>query len=215
MARKTLTQKLEAARLLIFNSRDTTIAPLLDAIGIDSAYLDQGEALYNETMQLIDDQKTEYQEQNLAYDKFYLEKDEVEASYSRTLKMVKVLARNDKDIQNRLKLQTEKAFAIEEWIQQATDFYKSLLHEKKFLTTLERFKITTEQLNAEKAAVENLKQLRNEAIAEKGEAQEATRLKNEKLDQLDNYCIELKAISKIALEEQSQLMEKLGIVVPS
>ena len=90
MATQTLTSKLESARLLIFNSKDATVAPLLDAIGIDTDYTDQGEALCNETMQLVDNQKKEYQEQSLAYDKFYLEKDDAESNFNRTLKLVKV-----------------------------------------------------------------------------------------------------------------------------
>ena len=80
---------------------------------------------------------------------------------------------------------------------------------------MESFKVTVEQLNAEKTAIENLKQLRNEVTIEKGQAQEATRLRNEKLDELDNYAIELKAVAEIALEKQPQLLEKLGIVVRS
>ena len=40
MPRQTLTQKLESARLLIFNSKDVEVAPLLDAMGIDTAYID-------------------------------------------------------------------------------------------------------------------------------------------------------------------------------
>lgn len=215
MARKTLTEKLESARLLIFNSKDPEVAPLLDAMGIDTAYIDQGEALYNETTQLVDNQKKEYQEQSLAYDKFYLEKDDAEADYNRTLKLVKVLSRNDKDLQNRLGLQAGRVYAIEEWIESAVDFYNRLLNEADFLTKLGNFKVTTDQLNAEKAAIENLKQLRNEATAEKGQAQEATRLRNEKLDELDDYTTELKAIAELALEGQPQLLEKLGIVVRS
>lgn len=215
MARKTLTEKLESARLLIFNSKDPEVAPLLDAMGIDTAYIDQGEALYNETTQLVDNQKKEYQEQSLAYDKFYLEKDDAEADYNRTLKLVKVLSRNDKDLQNRLGLQAGRVYAIEEWIESSVDFYNRLLNETDFLTKLGNFKVTTEQLNAEKTAIENLKQLRNEATAEKGQAQEATRLRNAKLDELDDYTTELKAIAELSLEGQPQLLEKLGIVVRS
>ena len=90
MATKTLTDKLESSRVLIFNSRDAEVAALLDSMGIDTAYIDEGEALYNETMTLVDQQKKEYQEQSLAYDTFYVEKDTAEANYQRTLKLVKV-----------------------------------------------------------------------------------------------------------------------------
>ena len=215
MATKTLADKLESSRVLIFNSRDAEVAALLNKMGIDTAYIEVGEALYNETMTLFDQQKKEYQQQSLAYDKFYVEKDTAEVNYKRTLKLVKVLSRSDQDLQNRLGLQNGKVYAIEQWIEEAVDLYNRLLNESEFLTKLEKFKVTTDQLNAEKTAIDDLKDLRNQAVLEKGQAQEATRLKNEKLDQLEDYCTELKAIAEIALEEKPQLLEKLGILVRS
>lgn len=215
MATKTLADKLESSRVLIFNSRDAEVAALLNEMGIDTAYIEVGEALYNETMTLVDQQKKEYQEQSLAYDKFYVEKDTAEVNYKRTLKLVKVLSRSDQDLQNRLGLQNGKVYAIEQWIETATDFYNRLLNEPDFMASLARFKVTPKKLNAEKTAIDDLKDLRNQAVIEKGQAQEATRLKNEKLDQLEDYCTELKAIAEIALEEKPQLLEKLGILVRS
>ena len=170
MARKTLTDKLESVRLLIFNSKDAQVAPLLETLGIDTAYIDKGEALYNEATRLVDDQKKEYQEQSLAYDRFYLEKDDAETDFKRTLKLVRVLSRNDADLQNRLGLENGKAYAIESWIESSTDFYNRLLNEPDLVAKLESFKVTVGQLNAEKTAIENLKQLRNEVTIEKGQA---------------------------------------------
>ncbi len=215
MAKKSLTEKLETYRLLIFNSSDTQVALLLDIMGINNAYINQGEALYNETTKLVDEQKKEYQEQSLAFDNFYVEKDEAAANFNRTFKLVKVFSRNNKDLQDRLKVNVEKPYAIEEWIESAIDFYNRLQIEAEFLTSIKKFKITTARLNTEKQAIIDLKQLRNKAILEKGEAQEATRLRNEKLDELADYCIELKAIAEIALESQPQLLEKLGMLVRS
>ena len=215
MATKTLADKLESSRVLIFNSRDAEVAALLNEMGIDTAYIEVGETLYNETMILVDQQKKEYQQQSLAYDKFYVEKDIAEVNYKRTLKLVKVLSRSDQDLQNRLGLQNGKVYAIEQWIETATDFYDRLLNEPDFMVSLARFKVTQEKLNAEKTAIDDLKDLHNQAVIEKGQAQEATRLKNEKLDQLEDYCTELKAIAEIALEKQPQLLEKLRIIVRS
>ena len=215
MASKTLTNKLESIRLLIFNSKDAQVAPLLETMGIDTAYIDKGEALYNEATRLVDNQKKEYQEQDLAYDKFYLEKDDVEAGFNRTLKLVKVLSRNDTDLQNRLGLENGRVRAIESWIENSIDFYNRLLNEPGLVAKLESFKVTVEQLNAGKTAIENLRQLRNEVTIEKGQAQEATRSRNEKLSELEDYAIELKAVAEIALEKQPQLLEKLGILVRS
>ena len=163
----------------------------------------------------MDNQKKEYQEQSLAYDKFYLEKDDVEINLNRTLKLVRVLSRNDSDLQNRLGLQNGRVSAIESWIESSIDFYNRLLNEAEFLNKITRFNVTADRLNEEKSALENLKQLRNQVVIEKGQAQEATRLRNEKLDELDDFTTELKVIAEIALEGQPQLLEKLGIVVRS
>ena len=105
-------------------------------MGIDTTYIDKGEALYNEATRLVDDQKKEYQEQNLVYDKFYLEKDDVEADFNRTLKLVRVLSRNDTDLQNRLGLENGRVRAIESWIESSTDFYNRLLNEPDLVTKL-------------------------------------------------------------------------------
>lgn len=215
MATITLSDKLESSRLLIFNSEDADVAALLNKMGVNAAYIDEGKALYEETLTLVSQQKKEYQEQSLAYDKFYVEKDLAEENYENMLKLVKVLSRSDEDLQNRLGLEKAKVYAIEQWINTAIDFYNRLLNESAFLARLKRFKITPDQIKAEKAAVENLKELRNKAVLEKGQAQEATRLRNEKLDALDDYCTELKVIAEIALGKRPQLLEKLGIVVAS
>ena len=184
MVRKTLTDELESSRVLIFNSRGAEAAPLLNEMGIDAAYLDAGEALYKEAAALVTQQKKEYQEQNQAYDKLYIEKDDAEKNYKRTLKPVRVLSRNDKDLQNRLGFQSGKTIAITQWIEAAIHFYNRLLNESAFLTKLAKFKVSTD------------------------------RLKNEKLDELDDYCTKLKAIAEIALEKKPQPLEQLGIVVP-
>lgn len=215
MSTKKLSKKLESYRLLIFNSKDAQIAPLLTALGVDKGYINQGEALYTQTMQLVDTQKKEYQDQSLAYDSFYVEKDEAEHTYKRTYKLVKVLSRNNADLQNRLGFQNGKVYAIEEWIEQGVDFYNRLQNENGFLTTLAKFNLTEDRINQESKGLIDLRMLRNTATLEKGQAQEATRLRNQKLDELADYCTELKALSQLALESQPQLLEKLGILVRS
>jgi len=215
MAKKSITDKLEAHRLLIFNSKDAQVAPLLLTMGVDAAYINKGIALYNETMKLVEQQKKEHHERSMAYDKFYVERDEVEDNFERALKLVKALSRNDPNLQDRLLLQKIQSKAIEKWIGYTVDFYNRVLQEPDFLNKLKRFKLTSKQLQEEKAAIENLRLLRNEAIAEKGQAEEATRLRNDKLDELDDYAFELKAIAEIALEHHPQLLEKLGTRVRS
>lgn len=129
--------------------------------------------------------------------------------------MVKALSKKDKNLQSRLKFTYLGSLSMEDWIRTGIDFYNSLLREPEFLTVLANFNVTVDQLNAEKLALENLAVLRNRALEEEGQAQEATRLRNEKLKELEEYCDLLKTVASLALANRPQLMESLGVLVRS
>ena len=213
MARKSIAETLEMQRVLIFNSRKPEIASKLQSYGVDSAYIDAGELLYNEVIQLAENQKREQQEESLAYDVFYETKSGCEMKFKVNRKIIKMASRSDKNLQNRLKIYVRRERNIEEWIQQSIEFYNLVLNETDFLTSLEKFGITSEKLIQAKQEIESLKPLRNEAMSEKGQAQEATRIRNSKMELLEDYCYELKTIATIALADNSQLLEELGIIV--
>lgn len=215
MGRKTIAQAMEEKRVLIFNSSKPEVASLLGSMGVDEPYLKTGQNIYNSVVKLSEEQKKEKQEESLAYDKYFELKQDCESLSRRIFKLVKMASRSDLDLQNRLRLFVPKAYAIEEWIKQTLEFYNNILNETAFLAIIARFGINAKSLNAAKRDLESLKALRNEAISEKGQAQEATRLRNEKMDELEDYSYELKTIASIALEDKPQLLEMLGIIVPS
>jgi hypothetical protein len=163
-------------------------------------------------MALSDKQKKEYQEESLAYDNYYALKSECKSIAKRNFRLVKLGSRADGDLQNRLKLFTPKALGIKEWIMQTADFYNRV-NEATFLASLAKYKITAESLNCDITQLTSLNTLRNEAMSEKGQAQEATRVRNEKMEELEDFCLELKTIALISLEKQPQLLEMLGILV--
>lgn len=215
MTRKTIAQSLEEKRVLIFNSNRSEVAPQLASLGADSEFISKGELLYNEVITLGESQKKEQQEESLAYDRLHELKAECKATARKNYKLIKLASRADKNLQDRLKINAAKETTFEEWIKQTLDFINLVLNEPDLLTSIVRFNITTETLNQDKSDLELLKTLRNTALAEKGQAQEATRLRNEKMDELDDYCYELKTIALFALEGQPQLLEMLGITVRS
>lgn len=201
--------------MLIFNSRHAEVAALLAGYGIDAAYLDEGQALYGETLRLMDLQKQEYQEERAAFDMYYAQKDEVERMLKTTRKLVKELSKRDPDLQSRLNLSPLSDLRIHDWIQTGMAFYNSLLLESGILEKLAKYNFTIERLTAEKQELEGLLQLRTRATLEKGQAQEATRQRNQKLEELEDYCNVLKTVVAIALADRPQLMESLGILVRS
>ena len=213
MARKTFAELLEQRRVLIFNSSKPEIATLLQSYGIDSTHLENGVNLYNSVITATENQRREQQEQGLAYDNFYVSKNDFATRYKKTFKIAKMASRTDANLQDRLKVNAPVERAIESWILQAIDFYNRLNNEPDFITVLNKYGITSETISQEKQIADNLRLLRNEAMSEKGQAQEATRVRDVELEKLDDYCYELKTIAKIALENQPQLLEELGILV--
>ena len=213
MARKTFAELLEQRRVLIFNSSKPEIATLLQSYGIDSTHLENGVNLYNSVITATENQRREQQEQGLAYDNLYVSKNDFATRYKKTFKIAKMASRTDANLQDRLKVNAPVERAIESWILQAIDFYNRLNNEPDFITVLNKYGITSETISQEKQIAENLRILRNEAMSEKGQAQEATRVRDVELEKLDDYCYELKTIAKIALENKPQLLEELGILV--
>jgi len=213
MARKTFAELLEQRRVLIFNSSKPEIATLLQSYGIDSTHLENGVNLYNSVITATENQRREQQEQGLAYDNLYVSKNDFATRYKKTFKIAKMASRTDANLQDRLKVNAPVERAIESWILQAIDFYNRLNNEPDFITVLNKYGITSETISQEKQIADNLRLLRNEAMSEKGQAQEATRVRDVELEKLDDYCYELKTIAKIALENQPQLLEELGVLV--
>jgi len=213
MARKTFAELLEQRRVLIFNSSKPEIATLLQSYGIDSTHLENGVNLYNSVITATENQRREQQEQGLAYDNLYVSKNDFATRYKKTFKIAKMASRTDANLQDRLKVNAPVERAIESWILQAIDFYNRLNNEPDFITVLNKYGITSETISQEKQIADNLRLLRNEAMSEKGQAQEATRVRDVELEKLDDYCYELKTIAKIALENKPQLLEELGILV--
>jgi len=212
---KLITKKLDAYRALIVNSRNEELAPLLAAHGIDAAFLDEGDTILRDTMQLMEVQKKEYQDEREAFDTFYATKDQVEQNFINTREAVKQLSKNNPDLQDRLRFSPMSKLPHGDWIQAGVEFYDSLLRETAFSERLARFNITVDRLNREKQELEALRGLRARTLVEKGQAQEATRLRNQKLEELEDYCSLLKTMASIALQGRPQLMETLGVMVRS
>ncbi len=76
-----------------------------------------------------------------------------------------------------------------------------------------RLAITPEQLTAGKTLLTELETARAEYLKEKGESQEATKIKDAAFAKMDDWMSEFYAVARIALEDKPQLLEALGKVV--
>ena len=95
---------------------------------------------------------------------------------------------------------------------QSTQFYKNALASKAILKDLAEFGITEQKLKAGLKEVEAIEAANLAQEKEKGEAQAATQKRDAALDELQDWLSDYLAIAKIALEEEPQLLEGLGVL---
>ncbi|WPP51721.1 hypothetical protein [Catalinimonas niigatensis] len=99
---------------------------------------------------------------------------------------------------------------IEAWLLQASEFYRTAaLYSDK----LSPHGLSAEEISQSAATIEALSASRNQRIMKKGDAEEATRLRDQSLKALRIWMQDFRGIAKVALRDTPQLLEVLGMVV--
>lgn len=94
-------------------------------------------------------------------------------------------------------------------------FNRTVLNDNDIKTYLARLKVTPEELTATNLKAQELEKARTEYLREKGESQDATKMKDTAFVELDDWMNEFYAVAKIALKDNPQLLESLGKFVRS
>jgi len=102
---------------------------------------------------------------------------------------------------------------INGFLEQATPFYGNLLRNPSFQARMGKFGYSLTRIQGERQLVEAVRQAVNDQLMETGEAQAATRVRDQALDGLDAWVSDFKAICRVALAEDPQRLEQLGILV--
>ena len=207
---------LSAAQIAIENAlSDTEVQSLLSVYGYDAAKIGEGKTLFETARQLQQQQKAEYGDQYAASDALKTKLDEAKISYMRFLKVARVALKNDYAACKTLELDGIRKHSLTGWIGQARTFYINALEDADVLTKLNNFGITQEKLEAGKTLIDETEAANIAQKKEIGEAQQATKARDEAIDKLDDWMSDFIAIARVALEEKPQFLEKLGIIEPS
>ena len=99
------------------------------------------------------------------------------------------------------------------WLETVKKFYSTSNDSKPIQDKLKRLKISDANITEALAHVAKLESARSEYLREKGESQDSTKAKDQAISEIDDWMAEFYAVSKIALEDQPQLLEALGKVV--
>ena len=94
-------------------------------------------------------------------------------------------------------------------------FYNGVGSNPTHLAKLLVFKITEEEITVCISEINAIETTRTLYLREVGESQEATREKDKALAELEEWMSDFYAVAKIAMEDQPQLLESLGLLVRS
>ena len=205
---------LELYRVALENAENQpAIAAAMAELGYDSAAIAEGKTLLAETRAAFDFNKIEDDETSSAYADFSDKKAELEKTFKLHRKKAKVIFRNDSLTADKLGISGELPRTYVKWLETVRKFYSIATTDTEIQGKLARLAITTEQLNNANALYTSLKSARVEYLREKGESQDATKTKDAAFAKMDDWMRDFYAVARIALEENPQLLEALGILV--
>ena len=205
---------LERYRVALENvEAQTEIATIMAEFGYDSAMIEDGKNLFTKTRQAYDLNVKEDDETSQAYSNYKAKMNQMEDTYSLHRKKAKVIFRKDLEVMKRLVLDGSVPKAYVRWLEIVKKFYSEMLSDTELQTKLSRLKVTADDLNSANALLTELEAARADYLREKGESQDATTAKDTAFTELDDWMREFYAVARIALEDNIQLLEALGVIV--
>ena len=205
---------LELYRVALENAgTQPEISTEMAELGYDAAKIGEGKALLAQTRSAYDANITEDDETTAAYALFTSKKEELAKIYMQHRKKAKVIFRKDPVTADLLAISGEMPRSYVNRYENAKKFYETSSTNADIQSKLARLVITPEQLTAAKALLTELETARAEYLKEKGESQEATKIKDAAFAKMDDWMREFYAVARIALEDKPQLLEALGKVV--
>jgi hypothetical protein len=191
------------------------IQAYLKEYGYPPEKIQQGKTLYETALESQQQQRKKYGEQISATQAFNELWTTAKESYMRYLKIARIAFKNETGIITELALNGIRKQTFSGWLSQANQFFENALNNPQVLVELKEYGITKAKLKAAQAdtkAVEAASLLQEK---KKGNAQNATQIRDQAIEELNDWLKDFMAIARIALEPEPQLLESLGIRVNS
>lgn len=205
-----------SAQVMINNAlTDEIIKQSLAAYGYTDETLLAGKKLYENVTALQNIRLREYGEQIAATSELNESKEKAKQQYMKTLKIARVALKESAKASKAIMLHGIRKRNFSGWLEQAQAFYANLICDDEFISILSAYGYTQEKLEQEFAFINKVIAKHLIQKKETGEAQEATVIRDKALDDLANWISDFKVVARVALAENPQQLEKLGIIIKS
>lgn len=199
----------EAQRYVDNATAHPEIQKKMNALGFSARRILEGSALLDAARAGQIDKHEKYSEQQQVSARLSSDFEQARLRFREHVRIVRFALRHEPAMLASFNVQ-RLSFRIEPWLLQAGEFYRVAASHSELL---DRHGLSVEEVSQAKAGIEALSAQRNQRMRCKGDAQEATRLRDTSLKALKRWMSDFRAIARIALRDSPQLMEALGMVV--
>ncbi len=188
----------------------------IEPLGYVAEKRQEGLDLVSAAEQSVQKQKLEYSEQYVASNAYQEAKENVEDDFKRIKKIAKHVFKDNNEAWKLLLLGDQTPRTYDAWFAYVDFFYRTILNHEALLTPMARFGCTAENVTADQNSLHSLNDLKQNLFTETGDAQRATKERDQKMEALRKYTDDLVFVLKFAFQgDDAQLLEKLGITVYS
>lgn len=191
------------------NAKLSEIAQHISLLGYNAERIDEGLAKNSAAKELDFAQQKEYGEQYSATAERDRLKAEADKRVSITWKIAK-MAITDMAIQKTLGIHQNRLHSLNGWMKQSERFYRNIT--PQVMTYMAEYAYTDEKILEEKNMVDAVIAADKKQVDETGDAQRATLVRDEAVDDLHAWMKKFYKVAKLALKEEPQLLEKLGVL---
>lgn len=201
------------ARTALTNARDLDpVQSVLADYGYDPDQLNDGLALLDTAEASAQQQKMEYAEQYSATAAVNEAAATLRATFSRHRRLARIAHDQGSEGYRKLGLDGEIPRALPALLAKARTFYTVLTADTAVRGPLERFRVDQQAAEIGLAEVQATDAALVLQRKERGEAQVATKLRDDAVALLSGYMRDFVAVARIALGDYPQRMEKLGLM---
>lgn len=198
------------AQLYIYNATgQADIQKAMNQNGFTLKRLTEGKALLEACKMLHSEQNEKYTQKRKLAGQLKNDEPFTRQTFEDHIEIVRFAFRKEAD--TLLEFGIDKiARKVEEWTLQASHFYsKAAVYSQQ----LAQHGLTPEEIAQASAMVEAMMTVRHQRLQRKGEAQQATRTRDQSVKTLKAWMKDFRATARLALKDQPQLLEALDIVV--
>ena len=208
-----LSERLITANVAISNAlSDAQIGQLLGEYGYQTVKISEGKGLYEAAEAAVKKQVAAYGDQKDATARLSAAEKEAKKAYQNLAQVARAAFVRDKAKLAVLGLNSAMPSALPLFITMATALFDNASHTAEITDVLASYGYTVEKLSKERGKIVELTAANQAQESAKGAAQQATFEQNKAMEALDYWMGGFVKVAKVALREQPQLLEKLGIL---